>query len=105
MYLATQALGHFSTQRVLGHSDTQARGHSIYESFLHVYKSVIFANWMKTGKNITPGLHSFCNILQPSFRLLRALRLLGTEENFHCYVYQMPKPLSHSSYFLRIEKD
>ena len=42
-------------------------------------------------------MYSFCNIFQSP-------RLFGTEDCFQCYFNQVPKPLSHSSYNLGVEK-
>ena len=63
-----------------------------------------YSIWMNIGKNVTPVCIHFAVFCNP-LHLLRTPHLLRTKEYFHCYLNQMPKPLSHSFYILRTEKD
>ena len=67
-----------------------------YFTYMKVFL-LIWVIWIKIDKNATNRLYSFCIIFQPR-------RLFGSEDCFQCYLNQVPKPLSHSSYNLRVEK-
>ena len=67
-----------------------------YFTYMKVFL-LIWVIWIKIDKNATNRLYSFCIIFQPR-------RLFGSEDCFQCYLDQVPKPLSHSSYNLRVEK-
>ena len=67
-----------------------------YFTYMKVFL-LIWVIWIKIDKNAPPRLYSFCIIFQPR-------RLFGSEDCFQCYLDQVPKPLSHSFYNLRVEK-